>query len=349
LVWDVQPHRGIQSLHGLDTQIARSKVVFTRDGNRIAALSLGWQAAVWDLPSGSLRYRFDVTPGLTADNAGLAFSPDGSKFAVSVGSEARLWDLEAHTETAWQLPEGLVDTLAFDETGTRLFLIRMETADWIHPPDNRSSVQDHPRVCRVRDLLASPERDFRRQGKGNPAWQTDFFNQRIVIAQASPDGRYLMVTGDHGDGGTKSRRLVKVYEIATGKELLSFPGVGDHLDPTGRIMQFSPESLSGTAQYTLIEVPSGKWIASINPPPNALGREAQMTAVQTANRFGLALYRAGERNPLVTLGIDMLSVQESATFSGDGARLAWGNQDGTVTVCNLPEIQRRMAALGFGW
>jgi len=74
-----------------------------------------------------------------------------------------------------------------------------------------------------------------------------------------------------------------------------------------------------------------------------------MSAVQTSNRFGFSLYRAGEPNPLVTLGIDMLSVEESATFSGDGTRLAWGNQDGTVTVCDLPEIQRRLAALGFGW
>jgi hypothetical protein len=127
------------------------------------------------------------------------------------------------------------------------------------------------------------------------------------------------------------------------------PGEGAHLDTTGRVMQVASESLSGTARHSLIEVPSGKLIGSINPPPSALAPGARMTATQTANRFGFALYRAGEQNPLVTLGLDVWIAEGYPTFSGDGTRLAWGNQDGTVSVCYIPEIQRRLAAIGLGW
>jgi WD40 repeat protein len=48
---------------------------------------------------------FQMAPGLTADNAGLAFSPDGRKLAVAARSEARLWDLDTGNSTSWKLPE----------------------------------------------------------------------------------------------------------------------------------------------------------------------------------------------------------------------------------------------------
>ena len=36
-------------------------------------------------------------------------------------------------------------------------------------------------------------------------------------------------------------------------------------------------------------------------------------------------------------------------FSQDGNHIVWGDQDGTVTVCDLNEVQRRLAGVGFGW
>jgi serine/threonine protein kinase/WD40 repeat protein len=349
LIFDLEYHRGIQTLRGLESQIAHSKVTFSRDANRVAALSLGWQVAIWDLPSGFLRFRFDVTPGFTADNAGLAFSPDGRKFAISVGSEARLWNLEDGAETVWNLPEGLVDTLVFDATGTRLFLGRMETSNWKVPPYSQASVEEYPRVWRVRDLLASGDRDLRVSGKINPAWETGFFNRRVVFARTSPDGRYIVVTGDRGSGSDKTQRFVKIFVTATGKELLSLPGEGQQLDATGRIMQFEPESPPSGTPPTLIEVPSGKWLGGIDPAGCALGPDAHIWATNDENRFGFTLHRQGDPTPLVKLGEDTLSAEGYPTFSSDGSRLVWGNQDGTVTVCYLPEIQRRLSALGFGW
>ncbi len=158
-VWDLEYERGIQNLRGLESPIAHTKVQFSDDGSRVAALSIDWRVAVWDRRTGFLQSVFDVTPGLTADNTGLAFSHDGRKLAVSVGHEARMWDLQTGQSKAWRLPEGLVDTLAFDATDTHLYLLRMETADWNRAPDKNSPIRSYPRVCRVRDLLAAPVDD----------------------------------------------------------------------------------------------------------------------------------------------------------------------------------------------
>jgi WD40 repeat protein len=286
-----------------------------------------------------------MAPGLTADNAGLAFSHDGRKFAVSGGSEARMWDLESGQVTAWQLPEGLVDTLVFDATGTKLFLFRMETADWIHAPDSNSSRQLYPRVCRVRDLLASPQRDLRRAGKHNPAWETAYFDASVFIVKATPDGRFFVAAGARGFD--KTEHLLKVFDCATGKDLLSIGASAFHLDATGNLLQFTANDSPG--QYPLIEIPSGKWAGSLNPPASALGPGAHLLANEHPERFGHTLYRRGDETPLVSLGIDTLSAEGHATFSLDGTRLAWGNQDGTVTICYLAEVQRRLASIGFGW
>jgi hypothetical protein len=36
-------------------------------------------------------------------------------------------------------------------------------------------------------------------------------------------------------------------------------------------------------------------------------------------------------------------------FSRDGRWLAWGNEDGTVSVCELASLEQRMHSLGVGW
>ena len=37
------------------------------------------------------------------------------------------------------------------------------------------------------------------------------------------------------------------------------------------------------------------------------------------------------------------------SFSPDGNYAAWGNSDGTVAVCDLPEIDRRLGEAKMGW
>ena len=44
-----------------------------------------------------------------------------------------------------------------------------------------------------------------------------------------------------------------------------------------------------------------------------------------------------------------VSGSDAMKFSQDGNHIVWGNQDGTVTVCDLNEVQRRLAGVGLGW
>jgi hypothetical protein len=36
-------------------------------------------------------------------------------------------------------------------------------------------------------------------------------------------------------------------------------------------------------------------------------------------------------------------------FNAAGTRLSWGHSDGRVTVCDLNEVQSRLAEIGFAW
>jgi hypothetical protein len=37
----------------------------------------------------------------------------------------------------------------------------------------------------------------------------------------------------------------------------------------------------------------------------------------------------------------------TAVFGRDGNRIIWGNVDGTVTVCDLPAVNQRLAEFGL--
>jgi WD40 repeat protein len=348
VVWELEPHRGVQTLRGLSSQIAHTAICFSHDGNKIAAVSVDWRVGIWDLPSGTMRYRLDMAPGLTADNTGLAFSPNGQKFAAAAGSQAKLWDLKSGQETTWQLPEGLLDTLVFDATGTRLFLFRMETSDWSRAPDGSSSYRQFPRVCRVRELLAAPGRDLRRPGKNNPTWETDFFNRRAFQLEATADGRYFVASGSHESAPDKPELQLKVFECATGKEVLSLPSERFLLGPTDNLLVASQLSGPHPRPQILFEIPTGKWAGSVGSATAAIGPGGRLTVVAVTSGRGFTLYRRSEETPLVTLGIDTVD-SGGAAFSPDGTRLAWGTQDGIVIVCYLPEIQRRLSDIGFGW
>src|SRR5262249_51213814 len=75
-VWELEYGRGIQTLRGLGRSV--NQVRFSTDGRLLAAVADNWQMAIWDLTTGQLQSIVDVPQGVTADNAAVAFSPDGS-------------------------------------------------------------------------------------------------------------------------------------------------------------------------------------------------------------------------------------------------------------------------------
>src|SRR5262249_7010749 len=129
------------------------KTVFSRDGKRIAALSWDWWAAVWERDTGQLLRLLAVPRGQFPDNAGLAFSPDGRRLAVSAGNTASLWDLETGELQRWTLPWGLTEAIAFPKSD-QFLLFRTEVRDGSRSPDSGAPPTEYPRVCVLRNLLS---------------------------------------------------------------------------------------------------------------------------------------------------------------------------------------------------
>ena len=343
-VWQLQPGRGIRSLRGLKGQV--SKAVFSRDGRRLAALSHDWRVAVWDLDSGHLLHVFDGPKGLVADNAALAFGPEGSRLAVSSGSAAALWELGPAAEPRrWELPPGLVDVLAF-HASDKLLLFRVETQDGTVGPYGGASPELHPRVCRIRNLLAGNPTE--------PVCEITDFSRHVLTAAASPDGRSFVVDGLGGPDGR--RRAIEVYG-PDGALLGSIPTTNRDqmgwaaIDPTGKLAAVCPKDSTAVSLLTL---PDCRAAGRLECLPHALGPGAKSWVCAHRASYGpssrpdyqLALYRDGTDGPRALLGVDWLAGL-AVTFGPGGGRLAWGTPDGTVLLADLAEVERRLTELGL--
>jgi WD40 repeat protein len=316
------------------------KICFSPDGRFLAALAGNWQLGIWELRTGKIQHVFEAPKGPFVDSAGLAFSHDGQRFACSAGRETKLWDVASCRELhSWPLPPGLQDTLAFTREG-KLLLFRFETRDSKLAPWEVTS-REQPPVCRLRNLLQTEPPKLL-------AEITDF-NSRVRSIAPSADGSFFAVEGDGGPAGEKM--TIKAFDGSTGKEVWSLPwaktnelGLGQ-IDPSGKALTFA--NGFNTKSHIHVEIPSGK----------LLGTFAQVSALSPGSKYatwsdgkptGVHLIHPQEKHPLVTLSIDA-EVFCHQRFSPSGQHLAWGNVDGSVTVCEIDGIRSRLAELGLDW
>jgi hypothetical protein len=255
-----------------------------------------------------------------------------------------LWDVETGKELgAWPLPPGLVDHLAFDRIGKKLLLFRVETRDGDRMPVPNAPPDKHPRVCRLRNLLGpTPLKPFA---------EIRDFNYHVYGAGAAPNGSYFVVFGRGGAKG--ERRILQAFDGDTGKALWAnareYPerrGGFIAVDPTSEIVtiQASPEG-----DTDVLEMPSGRIRGTLPAFATALGPRGEYWGdFGPADFHGFALHKGRSASPLVTLGVDTKS-RAWASFSRDGNRLVWGNTDGSVMVCDLPAVNRRLAEFKLDW
>ncbi len=343
-VWALEHGRGIETLRGLTGPVIRP--CFARDGRQLAALAHNWQVAIWDRPDSRLRHVLDAPLGFTADNAALAFAPDGRRLAFSTGRTALLWDVATGTpRVTWPLPPGLVDTLAFP-AADRLLLFRMETEDGTVPPDSNHRAPQFPRVGRLRNLLsAEPLKEIGR---------TDC-NGGIHMAAAPADGRYFAVEGvQHATAGPQ--QSIQLLDSVTGKLRWQRPmpqvtqGCYIFVDSEGAFL-VRPSQVPN--ETLLVRLVTNEAVASL--PGSVIGVGPGVRHIirsgperEAGHHPGFTLYERDAVAPLIVLGIDSATIS-LPVFSADGALLAWGNSDGTVTVAHLESIRRRLAQVGLGW
>jgi WD40 repeat protein len=282
--------------------------------------------------------------GITADNGVIVISPDGNRLAFATRNDACLWDLKTGKQIkAWKLADGLADAIAFDSKG-RLLSCRMETlsgepqAMWKVSPDK------DPRVCRIRDLLAvSAEK---------PLAEIRDFSRNVLGIAAAPDGSCFVIDGIGGPGGQS--RMIKVFD-ASGRELYEIPNqlVSPFavlaIDPVGKVMAvFSDED----QHATLWQLASGKPLGKLARLAEALSPEAQYwvrVELMEDGASGLSLFGLKDQEPLLRFEVGNPGTSTQPAFDPTRRLLAWGSENGTVTVYDLSMLWKRMAEIDPDW
>jgi serine/threonine protein kinase/sugar lactone lactonase YvrE len=345
----------IRSLAGLATQTAR--IVFSRSGKLLAALSHDWQVAVWELPSGRLLHVYQVPSFFEyTDNSCVALDEKGRRLAFASGTDAALWDIDTgRVLRRWTLPPGM-GTLLFFHGPDRLTLFRWETTTGVIPfGDYASPPEKHPRVYRFYNLLdgeGSRPRSF--------AEHHDH-NRRTYDTAMDASGRFVAVGGarQYFDGRADTVSFI-VFEAESGKKLRELPrpedsllnpaGVG--LDPTGSLL-FIGQMVNNRSnnRVSFFQLPEGQWLADRHWAPLAIGPGAGRFLagdyVEGSNTY--VLYPDGFESPTVRLFEWKRSAPSGTSFAPDPRYVAWGNPDGSLSYVDLIELQETMAAHGLGW
>jgi serine/threonine protein kinase/WD40 repeat protein len=346
-VWELQDGRGFRILRGLTGRI--EKVRYSPDGRLLTALSHNWQIGIWDADTGRLLFKVDAPIGRFADNVALTFSPDKRCLVFASHCHAKLWDIATGKELrSWQFGPGLSDFLTFDPSAT-LLSFRVETRDGKEPPFTEFSWTKHPRVCRIRDLKGTKARLIKE------LWD---FNKHVYYRVGTTDGKYIVVEGE-GDSPAGLARSVKVFHGLTGKELVSIPSRRTQdssrlqIDPLGGFFQvaLSDDVSNQPLVMSKIELPSGKLLGTFEKSDENTSLTQQYWIERgKTNLATFSLMRRKDRALLVQLGIDAApNTISDIQFNSVENQLAWGNADGTVTICDIRGMQRRLAEVGLGW
>jgi hypothetical protein len=92
-----------------------------------------------------------------------------------------------------------------------------------------------------------------------------------------------------------------------------------------------------------LDMPSGKVIT-----PLRFAGSMSVGAKHWVSTPHTSIYQDQDKQPLITLDIDELR-STCTQFISKGSHVAWGNRDGTVTMCDLEVIWRRLAQTNLWW
>jgi hypothetical protein len=214
------------------------------------------------------------------------------------------------------------------------------------PPYGRASdPRVHPRVCPLRELRVPNRAE-------TIALITDF-NWELHYACFSPDGQHVVVEGISGSAG--KTRTVNAYDSrgksvwVTASNLAVNRPAWIHFDPTSSVFTLV---LAEGPRVNLLEMPSRAIVAVFEQNPYCLGPGGirWMGPPDSSEQPpGISLFERGYDKRLVRILLSGSPIGIHAEFSLDGRHVAWGNPDGTVTLCDLVELQRRLAEVGLGW
>lgn len=203
-----------------------------------------------------------------------------------------------------------------------------------------SDWKENPRVLYIRDLLSQqPEKVIARDEK---------FNKRVNVRAVAPDGSYFVVLGITEKADVETRMIV-AYDSGC-KALWHMPlpqseyEPTSSLDPTGKLLAIS-FPIGKAADCRLLEMPAGKLLRPLKYV-GPMSPEAQYW-IEVPE---YSLHRGQDGRPLVRFEVDSFSrATHARCFNPAGSHFLWGNRDGTVAVCELESLRKRLSEIELGW
>jgi serine/threonine protein kinase/WD40 repeat protein len=339
-VFELEDGRGVRSLRGLSGQV--ESVCLSSNGKWVAALARNWQLAVWDRPTGGLRFVCDVPPGWFTDNAALAFDEGRGEVLVASGTRATRWDLATGDRTGtWELPLGLNDCLAVPP-GRKPILIRRDPI--VLPPALAAPAGEaRPR----------PERVLRaRELEEGGAW-TDLYPiaelpPQIHNCHVTADGRFLLVNGRDADGNPHPY----LYDGKSGRPIpvpaMHDPLSGGVLSPAGTFL--AGRTYGDRNRASVLKLPDLTPHATdpgLGGPLLVTDDTGSLVAYPTYRtpETDINLARLGRPEPLLTFDAGRsASTGVNQLVLSDGRSLAWGRDDGAVCLADVTRCLEQLTA-----
>jgi WD40 repeat protein len=332
-VWRLEFGRGIREWRGLTAPVTQTAL--SPDGRYLAGLSANWQVAVWDRTAGRLVHLLDATRGFTADNAALRFDAAGRRFAFASGRGAKLWDVQTgRVLGAWAVPPGLQDHLAF--RGDRLFLARMEVTAGEPGPFAEAPPATHPRVCPVRELVAP--------GTVRGQWAVTDHPLGCRVT-GDVDGAFV-VTDSQGGNRTLTARDLETGRVAWSRPTVALEGGGEY-DST--VENGAVAFRTDEARMAIVDLRTGEPRSVPGPPPRYLHLNHDQTMWTGVGNGGAVFGRTSDGSVLFSPTADRPGHAARIARVGERDLLIWGTMDGAALIAELPEVRRRLRAVGLDW
>jgi WD40 repeat protein len=241
-IWLVRPEEKVGEVRRFEGHAREVwHVALSADGNLALSVGLdqtGPTARLWKVATGEQLYCFE---GLAEDNLGVAFSPDSRTAFCSSGGSVRSWDVATGKERAPLRSEpncGRIRSLAISDDGRKLLaggihaavlfdvqtgkeLQRLDKSGWIHCA---ALSPDATQILTGADVPTSGGTPLMRLWDAKTGQEIRRFSghtSRIHDVAFSPDGKRCVSCGSYGD------HTLRVFDLASGKELLSIPHPGD--------------------------------------------------------------------------------------------------------------------------
>jgi len=352
-LWETATGREIRTFRGHSDAVW--SVGFSPDG--LFALSASWDKTLklWEIATGQAIHTF---MGHSESVRSVAFSPDG-RFALS-GS----WD---ETLKLWKVATGqeirtfggypnTFSSVAFSPDGRFILSANNDKTIRLWDTKTGQEIRIFKGYTDAVDVAFSPDGQFALSGADNTLklWEVAtgreirIFRRQFSSIAFSPDGRLVLSGGSRlvvsstGDGGlalSGANNTLKLWEVATGREVRTFKGHSElvrsvALSPDGRF------ALSGSWDKTLKlwEVATGREIRTLS------GHSDMVLSVAFAPDGRLALSGSEDKTLKlweVATGREIRTLRGhsdtvfSVAFSPDGRLALSGSKDKTLKLWDV--------------